>query len=184
MGGQGAPGKWSSAKHWKLAWHWKKTPFPSNLSDWWTRKCIKSIRPGCVCLVVMERKTHLELTCWEIQMKVPLQDVSFSQTPKPCVVSRPEETPAVTRHEDCTVGMGSANKHRVQKVLFCRTVYTLPGEHRGKGLQNCKLRFRMLIWDTLIFTRRKVEVSTCETWCTLNQQRFCSSTLALSVSFN
>lgn len=162
----------------------KKIPFPSNLSDWWSGKGIKSIRPGCVCLLVMEHKTHLGLTCWEIQMKVSLKDVSFSQTPKLCMVRRPEETPAVTRHEDCTAGMGSINKHHAQKILLCRTVCTLPGKWRGKGLQTWELQFSTLIWDTLIFTRCKIEISTSETWSTVNQQHFYFSSLALSVSFN
>lgn len=48
--GRGVLGKCSSARHWKHTWHWKKNPFPypSNPSYSWTRKDIKSVRPGCV----------------------------------------------------------------------------------------------------------------------------------------
>lgn len=52
----------------------------------------------------------------------------------------------------------------------------------AKGCKTSELGFYTLIWDTSIFTRCKVEVSTSETWCTLNQQRFCFSSLPLSHS--
>lgn len=76
----------------------------------------------------MEHETHLGPVCWETQMKVSLQDVSFSQTPKGCMVRGPEGTLLLLGVRMAELGFGSINKHCVQKILPCKTVYTLLGK--------------------------------------------------------
>lgn len=66
----------------------------------------------------MEHETHLGPICWEIQMKVSLQDVSFSQTPKACMVRGPEGTLLLLGVRMAELGFGSINKHCVQKILL------------------------------------------------------------------
>lgn len=78
--------------------------------------------------MVMEHETHLGPICWEVQMKVSLQDVSFSQTPKACMVRRPEGTLLLLGVRMAQLGFGSISKHYVQKILLYKTVYTLPGK--------------------------------------------------------
>lgn len=60
----------------------KKNPFPFQSVRWMDQKGYWIHHLGCMCLVLMEHETHLGPICWEIQMKVPFLDVSFSQTPK------------------------------------------------------------------------------------------------------
>jgi len=100
----------------------------------------------------MERKPRLGLTCSETQMKVSLQDLSFSQTPKPCMVRRPEESPAVTQRENCTAGMGSVNKHRVQKILLC--AYSTRKKKRQK---DAKLQVTILHAQLKYFDLHKIQ---------------------------
>lgn len=76
----------------------------------------------------MEHETHLGPICWEIQMEVSLQDVSFSQTPKACMVRGPEGTLLLLGVRMAELGFGSINKHCVQKILLYMTVYTLLGK--------------------------------------------------------